>query len=227
MRESTIIPTNLLNWPRVAPLLPELKLILYASWGSPHVSTCGVGLIPIRPFASTLGLSVEATVEGVAILEEKGLLACDQTTGEIFIKDWFRFHKFATGKSYGMLLTAVEKIESQQLKNLVRSLLPPPPSLLNRSPAAPFGAADTVDESTGVIVRNQQDRELLANLVDQRGAEVVRERAEEARRSGLRPFVSVVADRKDECKGPNGGRSRGLDGVYDPSKPPTPPVSKL
>lgn len=232
MREASLVPTNLINWPRVAPLLPEQKLILLVLWASHSLSCAGAGLVPLRPFASSLGLSPEATQTGLDSLANLGLIVIDDRTGEIFIRDWFRFHKFPTGKSYSMLLAAVEKIESQQLKNLVRSLLPPPPVYLSKIPVPAAASAkhvgqgqDAVDEATGVILRDDQDRELLANLVKRHGVETMRERADGARQDGRRPFVSAVADHHAAARNvKDGGKSRGLDGEYDPSNPYTGPV---
>lgn len=74
MRESSLVPTNLLNWPRVAVRLPEEKLILIAIWAAPWLSCAGVGMLPLRPFAASLGLSAEATETGIGNLVSAGLL---------------------------------------------------------------------------------------------------------------------------------------------------------
>ncbi len=195
MREGTLIPTNLLNWPRIAPMLPELKLLVLALWSSPHMSCAGCGLVPLRPFSSTLGLSAESTQTGLEILEKAGLIVTDQQTGEIFIRDWFRFHKFPTGKSYGMLLNSVEKIESAQLKELVRSCLPAAPAYINKPISKPGngGAAGRqVDEATGVLLMDESDRERISALVKNHGADRVKSAADGIRADGGRPFVSLV-----------------------------------
>ena len=117
MRESSIVPTNLLNWPRVAGRMPEEKLILIAIWAAPWLSCAGVGMLPLRPFAASLGLSAEATETGIGNLVSAGLLELDMGTYEIQVCDWFRFHRFKTARSVGILLAGIEKIQSERIKN--------------------------------------------------------------------------------------------------------------
>lgn len=117
MRESSIIPTNLLNWPRVAGRMPEEKLILLAVWAAPWLSCAGVGMLPLRPFAASLGLSAEATETGIGNLVSARLLDLDMGTYEIQVCDWFRFHRFKTARSVGILLAGIEKIQSERIKN--------------------------------------------------------------------------------------------------------------
>ncbi len=90
MKEQALIPTNLLNWPRVVPLMPDIKLILIALWTSPHMSKDGSVLVPLRPFASGLGLSPEATISGFEILEKADMIVRNPETGVINICDWLR-----------------------------------------------------------------------------------------------------------------------------------------
>jgi len=117
MRESSLVPTNLLNWPRVAVRLPEEKLILLAIWAAPWLSCAGVGMLPLRPFAASLGLSAEATETGIGNLVSAGLLDLDMGTYEIQVCDWFRFHRFKTARSVGILFAGIEKIQSERIKN--------------------------------------------------------------------------------------------------------------
>jgi len=117
MRESSIVPTNLLNWPRVAGRMPEEKLILIAIWAAPWLSCAGVGMLPLRPFAASLGLSAEATETGIGNLVSAGLLDLDMGTYEIQVCDWFRFHRFKTARSVGILLAGIGKIQSERIKN--------------------------------------------------------------------------------------------------------------
>ncbi len=117
MRESSLVPTNLLNWPRVAVRLPEEKLILLAIWAAPWLSCAGVGMLPLRPFAASLGLSAEATETGISNLVSAGLLDLDMGTYEIQVCDWFRFHRFKTARSVGILLAGIGKIQSERIKN--------------------------------------------------------------------------------------------------------------
>ena len=228
MRESSLVPTNLLNWPRIAPMLPELKLLVLALWSSPYMSMCGCGLVPLRPFASTLGLSPESTQSALDILEQAGLIVSDRTTGEIFVRDWFRFHKFATVKIYVGLLRSVEKIESLELKTLVRSLLPAAPAYINNGGAtaapasAPARSTDDVCERTGAILRDSTDREQIEALIKMHGTDSIKQRVTIIRSSGGRPFLSSInsAIRATAPATPTAKeKARGLDGAISQNTP--------
>ena len=234
MRESSLVPTNLLNSPQVAPLLPELKLLILALWSSPYMSCAGCGLVPLRPFASTLGLSPEPTASGLELLEKAGLIASDEQTGEIFICAWFRFHKFASPKGYGILLNEVGKIESDTLRELVLSRIPQAPTFKapSAAPAAPIKKTapatpanqhrhtDRVDERTGIIVRDDEDEKSLSTMVDKRGVNLLKKIADEIRSDGGRPFVSLIFSELNKNKHKYIG-----GGEYDPTKKRGPAVS--
>lgn len=121
MRESTIVPTNLLDWPRVADRLPEEKLVLVAVWlGRGWMRSCGCGELPLRPFSASLGLSPEAALTGVRNLAAPnvGLLAIDESTMEVFVLDWFRFHRFR-GVGIQIARRDIEKTISPSIKKLI------------------------------------------------------------------------------------------------------------
>lgn len=119
MRDRSIVPTNILNWPRCRALMPEQKLILIYLWASPDISCAGAGLIPLAPTAATLGFSAAALETGLENLRDAGLLSIDKETGEVFIKDWFRFHTFKNEKALQILDSAIKKIESGIIKRAV------------------------------------------------------------------------------------------------------------
>ncbi len=153
MRESSIVPTNLLNWPRVAGRMPEEKLILLAIWAAPWLSCAGVGMLPLRPFAASLGLSAEATETGIGNLVSAGLLDLDMGTYEIQVCDWFRFHRFKTARSVGILFAGIEKIQSERIKNgcikQSSSYLPTATSTSTAAEAAPTRTKNCPAAKTG------------------------------------------------------------------------------
>ena len=117
MRESSLVPTNLLDWPRCNNLLPDQRLILLWLWSAPWLSCAGSGAVPIRAAAATLGLSGDAMSGGIGDLAKLKLVSMDHETGELFILDWFRFHKFKTPISLKSLAAAIKKVQSESLKN--------------------------------------------------------------------------------------------------------------
>jgi hypothetical protein len=71
----------------------------------------------MRPAAATLGLSPDAMAGGIADLVKLKLVSMDHGTGELFICDWFRYHKFGKPIAQKSLLAAIKKIQSETLKN--------------------------------------------------------------------------------------------------------------
>lgn len=119
MRESSLVPTNLLNWPRVARRLPEEKLIFAALWFAPWMSCAGYGELPLCPFAASLGISPDSTETGITNLEKAGLVFFDGLTAELALDGWFRFHRFKTPTSKTMLKREIAKIRSEVIKKIV------------------------------------------------------------------------------------------------------------
>jgi len=124
MRDKTIIPTNLLDGPRVAELLPELKLILgLAMWGGRYTSSIGVSNLPINAQAASLGLDPSALENGLKTLCSAKLLVGDWDTLEFFVTDWFRFHSF---NGLGREIAAKEllKIQSPMVCTAIKKAAP-------------------------------------------------------------------------------------------------------
>lgn len=119
MRDKTVVPTNLLDWPRCANLLPDQRLILLWIWACQYLSCAGVGMLPLRAAAATLGLSPDALAGGLSDLQKLKLILMDHVTGELFILDWFRVHAFKSGVSQTTLNSAIKNIKSETIKKEV------------------------------------------------------------------------------------------------------------
>lgn len=119
MRDKTVVPTNLLDWPRCANLLPDQRLILLWIWTCQYLSCAGVGMLPLRAAAATLGMSPDALAGGLSDLQKLKLILMDHVTGELFILDWFRVHAFKSGLSQTTLKSAIKKIRSEAIKKEV------------------------------------------------------------------------------------------------------------
>lgn len=119
MREKSVIPTNLLSWPRCNGLLPDQRLILMWLWASPYLSSAGCGLVPLPAAAATLGLDVAALAGGIKTLEEAGLVLFDEETGELAIVDWLRFHTFNSPVGKKCFAADLAKVQSERLKNMI------------------------------------------------------------------------------------------------------------
>ena len=119
MAESRLVPSNLMTWPRVRDLLPDQKLIVYHLWAT-SASSAGCNLVDVHGLSAHLSLASPALEEALGEFQRRGLVQIDKETGEVFIADWFRFHKFAPGARFRLLQQDVEKIASERLRGLVK-----------------------------------------------------------------------------------------------------------
>lgn len=124
MREKSVVPTTLPDWPRVTGLLPEQKLVLgLGLWAGRYTNTIGVASIPMRPLAASLGLDPAALECGIKTLCQESLILADWDTCEFFVCDWFRFHTF---KGTGVVIAQKEfaKISSRTIASAVSRAAP-------------------------------------------------------------------------------------------------------
>jgi hypothetical protein len=118
MAESRLVPSNLLAGYRIRNLLPDQKLIVYHIWAT-SPSDAGCFEPDIAGWSGHLSITPQALIEALVAFSILGLIAQDNITGEIFIIDWFRFHKFDSAIRRNMLKRSVSKIQSKKLKDLV------------------------------------------------------------------------------------------------------------
>jgi hypothetical protein len=118
MRESSLVPTNLMEWPLVSGLLPEQKFIFERLWASGWIKSTGWGELQLLSLAASISLTSAATLTGIFNLCALGLIVFDEETNEIFISEWFRFHKFK-GIGVAIAKKEIQKIRSIKIKNLI------------------------------------------------------------------------------------------------------------
>lgn len=214
MRDRTILPTNLLDWPRCGGLLPDQRLILMWLWASHHMTAAGWGFIPLKPSAATLGLDPEALAGGLSTLDDAGLIVWDPVTGEAAIVDWYRFHKFRPGAPARAAAASIKKIQSERVKNVIleksTGYLPtttttttttvscmhqPEGRTAPREQPAPAGAGACKKKTleSGVVCWGDADRLQVANLINTHGVERVSAAAKKMAEQGVEPLPSRVS----------------------------------
>ncbi len=114
--DRTIVPNNLLSWPKVKNLIPDHKLIVLALWQNPFITPSGTYFIDLDMFSGMLGFNKLNVEQAIYDFEEKGILKFDIDTSEILICDWWRFHKCESPAQINMIQKAVDKIQSDMLK---------------------------------------------------------------------------------------------------------------
>lgn len=114
MAESRLIPCNLMAWPRIRDLLPDQKLILYHLWSTCHEAS-GCQLLDLGAFQGALNITATAIQEALFEFKRRGLIDMDEESGEVFILDWFRFHKFQSPSRLRLLEDSIRRIQSPRL----------------------------------------------------------------------------------------------------------------
>lgn len=230
MRDKTLIPTNLLSWPKCGGLLPDQRLILLWLWACPYLSSAGCGLVPLPAAAATLGLDVDAFRGGLDTLVSAGLIEFEKETGELFIVDWFRFHTFKSSVAKRCFDSDLKKVQSQRLKNMIaeksKTCFPTATatatatttrtvscmhqqegrSAPQKQPAPDGAGAGACKKKTlenGVVCWSDDDRLQVQKLIDTCGQELVSEAAKKMAEEGIEPLPSRVSK---ILKGQNHGK---------------------
>ena len=213
MSESRLMPANLLSGWRVRNLLPDQKLIIYHLWAT-ATNDAGCYEPDLAGWSGHLSLTIDSLILALSDFEKIGIISIDGETNEIFINDWFRFHKFE-GIRKNMLIKGINKIESQNLKMLVlhkkeeleikNGVIPLKTTScatkerkLNKTKSSCIPQEEVPNLRTkkcmicGVTCWTSADRAATEKLVEDFGAESVKKAAAELARKGQEPFPSRV-----------------------------------
>lgn len=198
MRESSLVPCNLIDWLRCESLLPGQKFILLWLWSCAFLNCAGFGFIPIKGTSSSLSLSSESLLKAIQYLEEISLVTYDGNTGEVFINDWFRFHKFKTKPQINNFKYALGKLQSQKIKNVILEKSATYFATATITPteivaiSASICAKKTKYYFNGVEVWTQDDKMQVQILVNEFGEEQIKEAVQIALTKGLQILPSII-----------------------------------
>lgn len=117
MAESRLVPCNLMAWPKVRDLLPDQKLLVYHIWAT-CPQACGCFLLDIGAFQAALSITGAAIVDALKEFERRKLILMDEEMGEVFITDFYRFHKFGTAARRRLLEDSLKTIQSKMLADI-------------------------------------------------------------------------------------------------------------
>ena len=96
-----------------------IKLIIYHTWAT-CPEACGCWLLDLGAFQGALNITAPALLAAFEeFRKERKLVDMDLETGEVFILDWFRFHKFNTPVRRRLLEDSIKRIQSPRLKAIV------------------------------------------------------------------------------------------------------------
>lgn len=116
--DRTIVPTNLLIFPKVKNMVPDHKLIYIGLWQNNQTTACGCFRLDLDIYAAFLGFARNNLEKAILDFCEIGLVEFDEKTSEIFITDWWRFHKCETGQQIRIVQLSVDKIESNKIREV-------------------------------------------------------------------------------------------------------------
>ncbi|WP_153109341.1 hypothetical protein [Propionivibrio limicola] len=88
-------------------------------WTGPDVSGAGVTVIELGVFQARLG-EISASVNNcLSFLEQADFVVCDKTTSEVFVLDWFRFHKFNSAVGQAAYAKGLRMIHSKKIRVII------------------------------------------------------------------------------------------------------------
>ena len=216
MGDSRLVPRNLMSGSKVWNFLPDQKLIIYHLWATAS-NDAGCFEPDLAGWSGHLSLTVDSLKSALADFEKRGIISCDYETGEVFILDWFRFHKFENGVRKNMLASAINKIQSQKLKKLVlakkeemdikNGVIPEKTktyaakqSKVNKiktacgMQAVQNLPAKKMVEICGIKCWYAEDKALVSKAIEDFGIEEVKKAVEELARQGREPLPSYLVN---------------------------------
>ena len=110
--ESRPHPRFLWTEQRVQSLPLSLKRLLEYVWTGPDVNGAGVTVFEPGVWQSRIGEIALAIETGLEMLDKAGHVLYDTTTGEVWPRRWFSFHKFATAPARSALNAGMRRIQS-------------------------------------------------------------------------------------------------------------------
>ncbi len=116
--ETRPVPCNIMAWPRVRDMITQQKAIYVYLWHCPDSSAGGCFLFSIDRSAADLSMSPNSLDDALDEFVRRKLIVRDKETGELYIVDWPRFHRFSTPAARGALWASIGKIQSINLRDL-------------------------------------------------------------------------------------------------------------
>jgi len=189
------VPTNLMAWPKHQDMVNGYKTMIYWMWSNTHISNAGVMIFPIAESGAATS-NPQAVVQGMLNeFHRRKIILRDLDTGEIFINDWFRYHRFPKNRLHA-LRNDIAKIRSPQLRiavedaasDILRKYDSRSPTLVETSSTKTMGVL------CGVEYWSQDEHKNLLDLIERFSVEQVQEAADQVReeRNDGKAFLSGV-----------------------------------
>lgn len=211
------VPVSIFRWPKIKGLTTRQKFLYAYLYFNPDASASGCYLFGIESAAADLGIASSNVEDELGELCKRDLVSRDKDTGEIFVTDWPRWHRFNTPAALGALRSSVDRIQSQRLGTTVRKAYESTLSaakgkekgngkakasalaeeaLAHRSPAAaaPRGISPNVRSVSpgGIWCWTDQDSEQAQSLEERHGVEKILEVTKVLENQGIEPLPSRV-----------------------------------
>lgn len=109
------VPCNVLAQTRIRDLITQQKFIYTYLYFCPDATACGCFLFSIERAAADMSMTPNSLNDAMDEFARRGLIDRDKITGEIWIVDWLRWHRFNTPQARGALWASINKIQSRKL----------------------------------------------------------------------------------------------------------------
>ncbi|HDR8951137.1 hypothetical protein [Burkholderia vietnamiensis] len=102
-------------------MITQQKFIYSYLYWCPDTTASGSFLLSVERAAADLSMTASSLDDALDEFVRRGLIARDKVTGEIFVLDWPRWHRFATPAARGALWASIARIQSDVLRAKVES----------------------------------------------------------------------------------------------------------
>jgi hypothetical protein len=109
------VPVNIMAWPRVRDMITQQKFIYVSLYFNPDTTACGCYLLGVDRLAADLSMTAASLDDALDEFSRRGLIQRDKSTGEVFVVDWPRWHRFDSVPARGALWSSIAKIQSRDL----------------------------------------------------------------------------------------------------------------
>ena len=116
MKRYSLLPRNILRRPEIRALVPDLKLLFLTVYISCETH---IGAYLPGGIGEDSGLDAEALAGGLRDLVRRELIEFDATTGEVFIRCFFRDNHFNTDARKGQARDDFLRLSSQRLRQSI------------------------------------------------------------------------------------------------------------
>ena len=109
------VPVNIMAWPRVRDMITQQKFIYVSLYYNPDTTACGCYLLGVDRLVAEPSMNTARLDDALDEFSRRDLVQRDKATGEVFVVDWPRWHRFDSMPARGALWSSIARIQSRDL----------------------------------------------------------------------------------------------------------------